>query len=99
VLPFRLAVVVESRYSGELIRRLRGTESFISVEAFRIKPLSENAKELMAPRKDYGQQAIDRVEVVAESLLFQLEGGRVTTAPAKPAAGTKQAAPSATKSR
>jgi len=105
VLPFRLAVVVESRYSGELIRRLRGTESFISVEAFRIKPLSENAKELMAPRKDYGvgmqqeQQAIDRVEVVAESLLFQLEGGRVTTAPAKPVAGTKQAAPSATKSR
>jgi hypothetical protein len=87
VLPFRMVLVVESRYTGELIRRLKGTESFISVAAVRIKPLGDNSKEMMAPRSHYGMhQAIDRLEVVAESLLFQLEGGRVTTAPAKPAA-------------
>jgi len=87
VLPFRLVVVVESRYSGELIRRLKGTESFISVAALREKPLVDNSKEMMAPRKDYGpQRGIVRLEVVAESLVFQLEGGRVTTLPAKPAA-------------
>jgi len=94
VLPFRMVVVVESRYTGELIRRLKGTESFIGVAAVRIKPLGDNSKEMMAPRKDYGiQQAIDRLEVVCESLVFQLEGGRVTTAPAKPVA------PAATKAK
>jgi hypothetical protein len=86
VLPFKLVVVIESRYSGELIRRLKGTESFIGVGAFRLKPVSESAKELMGSRRDYGAQAIDRLEVAAESLVFQLEGGRVTTVPAKPVA-------------
>jgi len=104
VLPLRLTVVVESRYSGEFIRRLKGTESFISVEAYRIKPVSESAKELMGQqtaRREYGTQAMDRVEVVAESLLFQLDGGRVTTTsvkPAAPAAG-KSATPPAAKSK
>jgi hypothetical protein len=94
VLPFRMVVMVESRYTGELIRRLKGTESFISVEALRTRPVSDVSKELMGPRKDYGtQQAIDRLEVVCESLVFQLEGGRVTTAPAKPVA------PAATKAK
>jgi hypothetical protein len=94
VLPFRMVVVVESRYTGELIRRLKGTESFIGVAAVRIKPLGDNSKEMMAPRKDYGiQQAINRLEVVCESLVFQLAGGRVTTAPAKPVA------PAATKAK
>ena len=94
VLPFRMVVVVESRYTGELIRRLKGTESFISVEASRKRPVSDGSKELMGPRKDYGtQQAINRLEVVCESLVFQLEGGRVTTAPAKPVA------PAATKAK
>jgi hypothetical protein len=94
VLPFRMVVMVESRYTGELIRRLKGTESFISVEASRMRPVSDSSKELMGPRKDYGtQQAIDRLEVVCESLVFQLEGGRVTTAPAKPVA------PAATKAK
>jgi hypothetical protein len=94
VLPFRMVVVVESRYTGELIRRLKGTESFIGVEASRMRPVSDGSKELMGPRKDYGtQQAIDRLEVVCESLVFQLEGGRVTTAPAKPVA------PAATKAK
>jgi len=88
VLPFRLMVVVESRYAGELIRRLKGTESFITVDAFRMKPVVEGSRDVMGPdRKTYGPQGIVRLEVVAESLVFQLEGGRVTTPPpAKPAA-------------
>jgi hypothetical protein len=87
-LPFRLMVVVESRYAGELIRRLKGTESFITVDAFRMKPVVEGSRDVMGPdRKTYGPQGIVRLEVVAESLVFQLEGGRVTTPPpAKPAA-------------
>jgi len=95
ILPFRLAVVIESRYSGELIRRLKGTESFITVEAFRMRPLGENSKEIMGARKDYGAQAIDRLEMVCESLVFQLEGGRVTTVPAKSAAPAAAPAPPA----
>jgi hypothetical protein len=81
-------VVVESRYAGELIRRLKGTESFITVDAFRMKPVVEGSRDVMGPdRKAYGSQGIVRLEVVAESLVFQLEGGRVTTPPpAKPAA-------------
>ena len=88
VLPFRLIVVVESRFAGELIRRLKGTESFITVDAFRMKPVVEGSRDVMGPdRKTYGSQGIVRLEVVAESLVFQLEGGRVTTPPpAKPAA-------------
>jgi hypothetical protein len=87
-LPFRLIVVVESRFAGELIRRLKGTESFITVDAFRMKPVVEGSRDVMGPdRKTYGTQGIVRLEVVAESLVFQLEGGRVTTPPpAKPAA-------------
>jgi len=88
VLPFRLIVVVESRFAGELIRRLKGTESFITVGAFRMKPVVEGSRDVMGlDRKTYGSQGIVRLEVVAESLVFQLEGGRVTTPPpAKPAA-------------
>jgi len=88
VLPFRLIVVVESRFAGELIRRLKGTESFITVDAFRMKPVVEGSRDVMGPdRKTYGSQGVVRLEVVAESLVFQLEGGRVTTPPpAKPAA-------------
>ncbi|MBE3097135.1 MAG: hypothetical protein IMZ44_08385 [Planctomycetes bacterium] len=87
VLPFRLIVVVESRFAGELIRRLKGTESFITVDAFRMKPVVEGSRDVMGPdRRAYGSQGIVRLEVVAESLVFQLERGRVTTPPpAKPA--------------
>jgi len=88
VLPFRIIVIVESRYSGELVRRLKGTESFISVDAVRLKPVVEGSRDVMGPRRDvYGSQGLVRLEVVAESLVFQLEGGRITTLPpAKPAA-------------
>ena len=85
VLPFRLIVVVESRLAGELIRRLKGTESFITVDAFRMKPVVESSRDMMGPdRKTYGSQGIVRLEVVAESLVFQLEGGRVTSRPGDP---------------
>jgi hypothetical protein len=96
VLPFRITVVVESRYSGELVRRLKGTESFITVDAFREKPITEasveRARDIMAPsRSIYGPRGIVRLEIVAESLIFQLEGGRITTSPAPkaPAAATE----------
>jgi hypothetical protein len=81
VLPFRMIVVVESRFSGELVRRIKGTESFLGVEAFRVKPVIEGARDVMGERKAYGSAGVVRLELVGESLVFQLEGGRVTTPP------------------
>jgi len=95
VLPFRLVVVVESRYAGELLRRLKGTESFITVDGFAMLPLTEATFEkahpgLAAPsRKAYGSRGVVRLEVVAESMIFQLEGGRVTTPPVEAKAAAK----------
>jgi hypothetical protein len=45
-------------------------------------------------REDYGPYAIVRLEVVAESLAFQLEGGRATTVAEKkaPTPAAKEAA-------
>ncbi len=84
VLPWRLAVVVEGRYAGELIRRLKGGETFLSVEAWSMNPITANSFEQMRNltanlRDDYGKQGIAYMEVVGESLVFQLAGGRVTT--------------------
>lgn len=84
VLPWRLDVVVEARYAGELVRRLRGTESLLSVEAYRMRPITyasfDRANDLLAYRReDYGDAGVVRLQVVGESLIFQLEGGRVTT--------------------
>jgi len=88
VLPWRLDVVVEARYAGELLRRLRGTESFLSIEGTRMTPITyavfESANDLLAyQREDYGTEGVVRMQVVGESLVFQLQGGRITT----PAAG------------
>jgi hypothetical protein len=90
VLPFRLVVVAEARWAGELVRRLRDRETFITVDAWRVKPITETTfergKDLMAvSREDYGPYAVVRLEVVAESLAFQLEGGRATTVAEKKA--------------
>jgi len=84
VLPWRLSVIIEAKYSGELIRRLRGTESLLSVEAYHIRPITDasfgGANDLLAyTRDDYGDEGVVRLEVVGESLILQLEGGRVTT--------------------
>lgn len=84
VLPFRLVVVVESRYAGELIRRLKGTESFLTVNALRAKPVTEETilrgKDVIAEsRRMYGTHGVVRLEVVGESLIFEFEGGRATT--------------------
>jgi hypothetical protein len=100
VLPFRLVVVADARWAGELVRRLRDGETFITVEAWRLKPITDRtfdlgAKDLMAvSREDYGPYAIVRLEVVAESLAFQLEGGRATTVAEKkaPTPAAKEAA-------
>jgi hypothetical protein len=87
VLPFRLAVVIESRRSGELLRRLKGTESFLSVDAWRMKPIVPEAFErfrgslLAWSREVYGTGGVVLLEVVGESLVFQLAGGRVTNPP------------------
>ena len=87
VLPFRLAVVIESRRSGELLRRLKGTESFLSVDAWHMKPIVPEAFErfqgslLASLREVYGKGGVVLLEVVGESLVFQLAGGRVTNPP------------------
>jgi len=87
VLPFRLAVVIESRRSGELLRRLKGTESFLSVDAWHMKPIVPEAFErfrgslLASSREVYGNGGVVLLEVVGESLVFQLAGGRVTNPP------------------
>ena len=84
VLPWRLAVVVEARYAGELIRRIKGGETFLGVEAWSMNPITatsfEQTRNLTANlRDDYGKQGIAYMEVVGESLVCQLPGGRVTT--------------------
>jgi len=99
VLPWRLEIVAESAYAPELVRRLRGTESFLSVEAWRMTPITEaqfekSKDDLMAySRGDYGKAGVVRLEVVGESLIFELPGGRVTTppgaAPAQPGPETE----------
>lgn len=97
VLPWRLAVVVETRYVGELIRRLKGSESFLSVEAWRMTPVTEasfeRSRDLLAlSREDYGPQGVAKLEVTGDSLVFQLPGGRITTlvkAPEPPKAEPK----------
>jgi hypothetical protein len=87
VLPFRLAVVIESRRSGELLRRLKGTESFLSVDAWHMRPIVPEAFErfrgslLASSREVYGTGGVVLLEVVGESLVFQLAGGRVTNPP------------------
>jgi len=101
VLPFRLAVVIESRRSGELLRRLKGTESFLSVDAWHMKPIVPEAFErfrgslLASLREVYGTGGVVLLEVVGESLVFQLAGGRVTNPP-QTAAGPEAPAQVAT---
>jgi len=96
VLPFRLVVIVESRYAGELIRRLKDTESFITVEAWRLVPITaasiERARDVMASsREGYGSHGVVRLEVTGESLVFLLQGGRITTLPASAAPAPSEA--------
>ncbi len=101
VLPWRLSVVVETRYIGELVRRLKGSESFLSVEAWRMTPVTEasfeRSRDLLAlSREDYGPQGVARLDVTGDSLVFQLPGGRVTTvvkAPEPPKKEEPKAAP------
>ncbi len=86
VLPWRLVVIVESQHAGELARRLVGTESFLSVDATQMRPIIEasfnGTKDWVAPnRAAYGEAGVVRMEIVGESLVFQLEGGRITTPP------------------
>lgn len=101
ILPFRLAVVVEAQYAGELVRRLKGRETFLSCEAWQMKPITdvsfERSNDFMgASREDYGKEGLVRLEVVGESLVFMLPGGRVTALAKAPAAaataGAKDAA-------
>jgi len=101
ILPWRLTAVVESQYAGELVRRLKGRETFLTVEAWRLRPITDTSFErmrtLMADRRDdYGRDGIALLEVVGESMVFQLAGGRITTLVAaatppagQPAAGAK----------
>ena len=87
VLPFRMEVTVEASYAAELVRRLKNSESFITVEGVSIRPvlaktLGKVGSGLLASTlEDYGTQGVVRLEVVGETLVFQLEGGRITTMP------------------
>lgn len=93
LLPWRMAAVVDARYAGELVRRLKGRESFLSVDAWRLTPINDATferagKDLLAlSRDDYGTQGVAKLEVTGESMVFQLPGSRITTvvkAPAPP---------------
>ncbi|MBE3135133.1 MAG: hypothetical protein IMZ55_16830 [Acidobacteria bacterium] len=85
LLPWRMAVVIDARYAGELVRRLKGRESFLSVDAWRLTPINDatferSGKDLLAlSRDDYGTQGVAKLEVTGESMVFQLPGSRVTT--------------------
>jgi flagellar basal body-associated protein FliL len=88
VLPWKLVVVIESQHAGELVRRLKGTESFLAVDALQERPLTESmfsgSRDWMAEKREvYGKRGVVRLEVVGESLIFQLDGGRLTTPPLK----------------
>jgi hypothetical protein len=92
VLPFRVGVVVDARYYGEVVRRLKDRESFITVEAWKVSPLDTEvqfarSRDLVASSlDDYGRKeddqikrdALVRLEVSGESLAWTLDGGRVT---------------------
>jgi hypothetical protein len=103
ILPWSLDVVVEAKYAGELLRRIRGTESFLSVEAYRLEPITRTSfdrarNELLAyAREDYGTEGVVRLRVVGESLAFELAGGRITTLAQKaPEASTEESQESGT---
>jgi len=86
VLPFRLAVVADARVFGDLVRRLKDTESFIAVEGLSVDPLTEanfgKTRALLGEKiGDYGNEGVVRLTLIAESLVFQLPDGRVTTPP------------------
>jgi len=85
LLPWRMAVVADARYAGELVRRLKGRESFLSADAWRLTPINDATferagKDLLAlSRDDYGTQGVVKLEVTGESMVFQLPGSRITT--------------------
>ncbi len=84
VLPWRLIVVADSNLAGELVRRLKGTESFLNVGAWRLRPVTkpsmDDYRDLIAGKRErYGREGVVRLEIVGESLVFQLQDGRVTT--------------------
>jgi hypothetical protein len=63
VLPYRLDVVVDARYYGEVIRRLKDRETFLTVQSWRVTPivtealLARNTKDLLAlTLDDYGRR-------------------------------------------
>ncbi len=88
VLPWRMDVVARSNVAGELVGRLKGTESFLTVTAWKLLPITESSfatqTDLLASyveekRRIYGPEGVVRLSIVGESLLFQLKDGRVTT--------------------
>jgi len=112
VLPFRLGVVADARYYGELVRRLKDKETFITVKAWSAQPivteaqLARNRDLLATELDDYGRKegdpprvkrdALVRLVVVGESLAWTLDGGRVTAVQAGMGAGMGAAPAAAT---
>jgi len=86
VLPWRMVVLADAEKFGDLLRRLRDHETFLTVDGIQVEPVTEatfsQAKSSAGAEIDqYGTGALVRLTVTGESLVFQLPDGRVTTPP------------------
>jgi hypothetical protein len=66
VLPYRIEVIVDARYCGEVVRRLKDHETFLTVESWQVTPiLTDTAltrtKDLLAlSLRDYGWREVEK---------------------------------------
>ncbi|MDP6380892.1 MAG: hypothetical protein QF662_06070, partial [Phycisphaerae bacterium] len=101
VLPFRLVVIADNELAGRLIGEISGTESFITIESVRIKAIdNEQASSLLKTSPEdvdltklYGLRGLVQLTIIGESLVFELPGGRITTAVKKARKAGDEAAP------
>lgn len=87
VLPWRVVVVADARIFGDLMRRLKDRETFLTVDGALVEPITEKAfaqgsKQFnVSDLKQYGGAPVVRLTLTGESLVLQLPEGRVTTPP------------------
>jgi len=87
VLPWRMVVVADARVFGDLVRRLKDRETFLTVDGALVEPITEKSfaqgsKQFnVSDLKQYGGAPVVRLTLTGESLVFQLPEGRVTTPP------------------
>jgi len=97
VLPFRVTVIADAGNYLELVRRLSGTRSFLTVDKVRYEVVCETENMyrqagLTCPNLNvsdrveiYGLRPLANVVITGESLVFQVPGARPTVLPKKPA--------------